>query len=59
MVNTAATFTGIMWKLLSGCDFVDNYVGDMIGQTATQADHMAMLRELLRRLAKADLTEKL
>jgi hypothetical protein len=58
MVNSLATFNRMMRKLLAGCDFVDNYVDDMIGHTATWTEHMTMLRELLQRLAEAELTIK-
>jgi hypothetical protein len=43
---------------LAGCDFVDNYVDDMIGHTTTWTEHMTVMRELLRRLAKAEPTIK-
>jgi hypothetical protein len=58
MVNSGATFNRMMRKLLAGCDFVDNYVDDMIGLTITWTVHMTMLQDLFWRLAEAELTIK-
>ena len=58
MVNSGATFNRMMRKLLSGCEFVDNYVDDMIGHTTTWEEHLTMLRELFRRIEAAKLTIK-
>jgi hypothetical protein len=58
LTNSGATFNRMMRKLLLGCDLVDNCVDDIIGHATTWTKHMKMLRELLRRLAEAELTIK-
>ena len=56
MVNSGATLTRAIRKLLRGMESVEHYVDDILVYTNTWDCHVATLRELLRRLAKAKFT---
>ena len=56
MVNSGATLTRAIRKLLRGMENVEHYVDDILVHTTTWDCHVATLRELLRRLAKAKFT---
>ncbi len=56
MVNSGATLTTAIRKLLRGIESVENYVNDNLVHTTTWDCHVATLRELWRRLAKAKFT---
>ena len=53
MVNSVATLIRAIRKLFRGMENVEHYVDDILVHTTTQNCHVATLRELLRRLAKA------
>ena len=56
MVNSEATLTRAIRKLLREMEKVENYVDDISVNTNTWDCHVATLRELLRRIAKAKFT---
>ena len=56
MVNSGATLTRAIRKLFTGMENVEHYVDDILVHTTTWDCHVATLRELLRRLAKAKFT---
>ena len=56
MVNSGATLTRAIRKLLRGMENVEHYVDDILIHTTTWDFHVATLRELLGRLAKAKFT---
>ena len=56
MVNSGATLTRAIRELLRGMENVEHYVDDILVHATTWDCHVAMLRELLRRLAKAKFT---
>ena len=57
LVNSAATFTRMMRKLLRGLNDVD--IDDLLVQTPTWEAHIKALKSLLQRLRTANLTAKL
>lgn len=58
LVNSGASFSRIMRKLLQGLQGVDNYIDDILVHTTSWEEHMEKLRELLRRLRRANLTAR-
>ena len=56
MMNSGATLTRAIRKLLRGMDYLEHYVNDILVHTTTWDCHVATLRELLRRLANAKFT---
>ena len=56
MVNSGATLTRAIRKLLRGMQNVEHYVDAILVHTTTWDCHVATLRELLRRLAKVKFT---
>lgn len=58
LVNSGASFSRIMRKLLQGLSGVDNYIDDILVHTTSWEEHMEKLRELLRRLRRANLTAR-
>lgn len=58
LVNSAATFSRVMRKLLKGVKNVDNYIDDILIHTATFEDHLMSLEEVLKRLRENNLTAK-
>ena len=58
MVNSGATLTRAIRKLLRGMENVEHYVDDILVHTITWDCHVATLRELLKRLAKDKFTVK-
>ena len=58
LVNSGATFSRMMRKLLKGLDNVDNYVDGVIVHTQTWEQHLEALRGLLTRLRDAGLTAR-
>ena len=55
IVNSGATLTRAIRKLLRGMRNLEHYVDDILVHTATSDCHVATLRELLRQLAKSNL----
>ncbi len=58
LVNAAATFSRIMRILLQGLSSVDNYIDDILIHTKSWEEHVVKLKEVLRRLRKANLTAR-
>ena len=58
LVNSGATFSRIMRRLLKGLEGVDNYIDDILIHSPTFEDHVQTLREVFRRLRSAGLTAK-
>ncbi|KAJ8019153.1 hypothetical protein HOLleu_42443 [Holothuria leucospilota] len=58
MVNSSATFTRMMRKLLKGLKSVVNYIDDVLIFTTTYDEHVFMLNEVFRRLRDAGLTAR-
>ena len=58
LVNSGATFSRMMRKLLKGLDNVDNYLDDVTVHTQTWEQHLEALRGLLTRLRDAGLTAR-
>ena len=58
LVNSAATFNRMMRTLLHGLKNVHNYVDDILIHTRTWEEHMVAVREVFRRLRKANLTAR-
>lgn len=58
LINSAATFSRVMRKLLKGIPNVDNYIDDILVHTATFEDHLTALEEILKRLREHNLTAK-
>ena len=56
MVNAAATFTRVMRKLLAGIDDLVNLIDDILIYTETWEKHLEVLREVLTRIRKANMT---
>ena len=56
LVNSGATFSWMMQKLLKGLNNVDNYVDDVTVHTQTWEQHLEALGGLLTRLRDAGLT---
>ena len=58
LVNAPASFSRIMRDLLRGLSNVDNFIDDILIHTATFEEHIVILREVLERLNKANLTAR-
>ena len=58
LVNSAATFSRVMRILLHDLDGVHNYIDDILIHTPTWDVHMEKVREVFRRLRKANLTAR-
>ena len=58
LVNSGATFSRVMRRLLKGLEGVDNYIDDILIHTPTFEEHVLKLREVFRRLRIARLTAK-
>ena len=58
LVNTGATYSRIMRKLLSGLEGVSNYVYDVLIHTSTWDEHLSTLRAVFDRVRQACLTMK-
>ena len=58
LINSGASFSRIMRKLLKGLDHVDNYIDDILIHTATYEEHVQKLKEVFSRLRAANLTAK-
>ena len=58
LVNAPASFSRIMRDLLRGLSNVDNFIDDILIHTATFEEHIVILREVLERLKKANLTAR-
>ena len=58
LVNSAATFTRMMRKLLSGLHGISNYIDDIVVHNNTWEDHMRSLYALFQRLKEHNLTIK-
>ena len=58
LVNSAATFSKIMRKLLHGMENVHNYIDDILIHTETWEKHLEVLKEVLKRLREARLTAR-
>ena len=56
MINSGATLTCYIRKLLAGLDYVSPYRDDFLVHTHSWEDHMITLRELLERLVTANPT---
>lgn len=58
LVNSAATFSRVMRTLLKGLDHVNNYIDDVLIHTQTWEEHIQLVKEIFRRLRKANLTAR-
>ena len=58
LVNSAATFSKIMRKLLHDMENVHNYIDDILIHTATWEKHVKVLQEVFKRLRSAGLTAR-
>ena len=58
LVNSGASFSRIMRKLLKGLDHVDNYIDDILIHTSTYEEHIQLLKEVFKRLRAAGLTAR-
>lgn len=58
LVNSGATFSRVMRKLLRGLKGVENYIDDILIHSRSWREHLNTLRELLKRLRKAGLTAR-
>ncbi|KAJ8029627.1 hypothetical protein HOLleu_29069 [Holothuria leucospilota] len=58
LVNAPATFSRIMRALLHGMSNVNNYIDDILIHTGTWGEHLTILKELLKRLRKVNLTAR-
>jgi len=58
LVNSGATFTRMMRKVLRDIEGVENHVDDIIEYTETFEDHLTQMRVLLTRLRQHNLTVK-
>ena len=56
MINSSATFARAMRELLHDLKNVDFYIDDVIVHTATWAEHLSVLKELLQRFADVGAT---
>lgn len=57
-INSGASFSRLMRKVLKNLQNVDNFVDDIIIYTDTFSHHLIVLENVLRRLAEANLTAK-
>ena len=58
LVNAPATFSRIMRALLKGMNNISNYIDDILIYTQSWEVHLQILKELLNRLKKANLTAR-
>lgn len=58
LVNAPATFSRVMRNLLRGMDCVHNFIDDILVHTVSWEKHLEVLRELFKRLRKANLKAK-
>ena len=58
MVNSGASFSRMMWKVLKGLQNVDNFVDDISLFTDTFSQHVKVFDQVLDKLAGARLTAK-
>ena len=58
LVNSSASFSRLMRKLLNGMNSVENFIDDIIVYTKSFQEHIQIVRELLERLRSAKLTAK-
>lgn len=58
LVNAPATFSRLMRILLRGMENTDNFLDDVLIFTHTWEGHLVVIRELLNRLSKANLTAR-
>ncbi|KAJ8026225.1 hypothetical protein HOLleu_34017 [Holothuria leucospilota] len=56
--RTRVTFSRIMRALLHGMSNVNNYIDDILIHTGTWGEHLTILKELLKRLRKVNLTAR-
>ena len=54
--NSGASFNKMIRKLLNGCDYVDNYLDDILGHTVSWYSHLQMLQNVFPRIRQAGLT---
>ncbi len=55
MMNSGATFSRMMRKLLEGLDHVTNYIDDICVYTDTWEEHLEVLGKIFQRLKDANL----
>lgn len=58
LLNAAATFSRMMWVLLTGLKNTDSFIDDKLVRTASWNDHITALRCLLDRLRSGKLNAK-
>jgi len=58
LVNAPATFCRLMRKLLHGLSNIESFIDDILVYTKTWEEHIEILRELLVRLRKANITAR-
>ena len=58
LVNSGATFSRVMRKLLRGIKNVHNYIDDILIHTKTWEEHLQRVKEVFTRLQKANLTAR-
>lgn len=58
LVNSGASYSRLMRKVLYGANNLENYVDDILAHTSTTAKHMEVLRDLFERMRQAGLTLK-
>lgn len=58
LVNSSATFSRIMRKLLRGIKFVDNYIDDVLIHTPSWEEHIETLTRVFESLRRANMTAK-
>ena len=58
LVNSGATFSRVMRKLLKGIKNVHNYIDDILIHTKTWEEHLQRVREVFTRLENANLTAR-
>ena len=58
LINSGATFSRVMRKLLRGIKNVHNYIDDILIHTKTWEEHLQRIREVFSRLREANLTAR-
>ena len=58
LVNAPATFTRLMRKLLRDMPSTHNFIDDILVHTPTWEEHIAIVKELMKRLRQANLTAR-
>ena len=58
LVNAPATFTRLMRQLLRDLPDVHNFIDDILIHSSSWTEHLHTMKEILRRLRKANLTAK-